>query len=208
MAFHLRELFKKQEKHDYDAHPTKLGKVWHFIAHEESIASFIVDAILILAIGKFVIIPLIGFLLSTSFPLVAVVSSSMDHNANFDDWWAQQSGWYEMHNISKEQFKSYPYANGFNKGDVFVVKGAPIEKLKVGDVIVFTISGKRDPIIHRIVAIDIKNKTIQTKGDANPAQIDFELDIKEEQVKGKAVIRVPLIGWIKVAFIDLVNILK
>src|SRR3990172_2913561 len=127
--FDWRHLFKskKKEEHGYEKHKTKLGKAWHFIAHDESWLSFLVDAILVIVLGKFVILPVIGLVLGTSFPLVAVVSSSMDHNAGFDEWWQEQKEWYESNNITKEQFLTFPYTNGFNKGDVFVVKGLQLE---------------------------------------------------------------------------------
>jgi len=193
----------KEEQHGYDAHKTVPGKIWHFLAHEDSALSFIADAIIVILLGKFVILPIFGIALGTAFPLVAVVSSSMDHNGGFDDWWQRHGAWYADRNITKEQFAEFPYTNGFNKGDVFVVKGTNFDDLEVGDVIVYSISSRPDPIIHRIVFIE--ENFVSTKGDANTNQLDFELEIMEQQLHGKAVARIPLIGWVKVAFVELTN---
>ena len=206
MKLDWRHWFKKKEHHGYDAHPTKLGKVWHFLAHDESIWSFIVDAILVIVIGKFVVLPLLGLLFGTSFPLVAVVSSSMDHNGDFDSWWAENGQWYVEQNTTKEQFLAFPNHNGFNKGDVFAVKGVSMSDLKVGDVIVYSIAGKSDPIIHRIIKIG--DSFVETKGDANAGQLSFEYKVTKEQIQGKAVFRIPLIGWVKVGFVELVSLIK
>ena len=192
---------KKEEQHGYEAHKTAPGKAWHFLAHEDSALSFIADAIIVILLGKFVILPAIGLLLGTGFPLVAVVSSSMDHEGSFDDWWQTHGAWYEDQNFTKEQFAKFPHANGFNKGDVFVVRGTSFEDLKVGDVIVYSIPGRPDPIIHRIV--NVETDFVATKGDANTNQLNFEVQIFAEQIHGRAVARIPVIGWAKVAFVEL-----
>jgi signal peptidase I len=194
---------EKIKEHGYDYHTTKLGKIWHFIAHEESLASFIVDAIIVILVGKFVILPIIGFALGTQFPLVAVVSSSMEHHGNFDEWWRANGNWYISQNITKEEFLQFPHYNGFNKGDVFIVKGIKLDDVKVGDVIVYMVPEKKDPIIHRVVAK--KENTLSTKGDANLAQFDFELTVTESQLKGVAKYRVPYLGWVKVIFTEFTN---
>ncbi|MCX6774898.1 MAG: hypothetical protein NTY99_02290 [DPANN group archaeon] len=143
MSTDWRHWFKKKEHHGYDAHKTKLGKVWHFLAHDESIWSFVADAILVIVVGKFILLPLLSLALGTSFPMVAVVSSSMDHHGSFDSWWEQNKNWYAEQNITKEQFLSFPNTNGFSA-----------------------------------------------------------------QIKGKAVFKIPLIGWVKVGFVELMAAFK
>jgi signal peptidase I len=182
-------------------------KIWHFLIHEESLASFIVDAILIVLIGKFVLYPIIGLALGTSFPIVAVVSSSMDHRGlDFNEWWENNENYYEDFDIIDSDFESFYLKDGFKKGDIFIVKGTPFEDLQVGDIIVYQIEVQKDPIIHRIVLLE--DNTLQTKGDANPAQIHFENSVAPQQVHGKAVFRLPFLGWVKVLFVELVNIFK
>ena len=107
----------------YDAHQSKPAKVWHFLAHEDSWQSFIVDAIIVILIGKYLLFPGLGLVLGTQFPVVAVVSGSMDHQGmQFGNWWGDHGAWYEKRNITKEQFQTFYKPNGFVKGDVFTIK--------------------------------------------------------------------------------------
>lgn len=206
MKLNIFEKKEKKQKCTYADHPTWYGKVWHFLAHEDSWASFIVDAILVVLIGKFLIYPAIGFALGTSYPVVAVVSSSMDHHRmDFDSWWEANGAWYEEHNITKEQFENFYKPNGFSMGDAFVVRNVPANGIKVGDIIVYSVPQRRDPIIHRVIKI---NKTddkfiFSTKGDANFDQIIFEKDITQNQIHGKVIAWAPWLGWPKVALMKL-----
>jgi len=208
----LPKIFKageKKPKCTYADHPTWYGKVWHFLAHEDSWASFVVDAILVILIGKFLIYPAIGFALGTSYPVVAVVSSSMDHHRmDFDSWWAENGAWYEEHNITKEQFRDFKWANGFSMGDAFVVRGVPAEEIEIGDIIVYSVPQRKDPIIHRVVAIGDYNGrlTFFTKGDANPDQIYFEQNVLQNQIHGKAVLCLPWLGWPKVILLRIIGL--
>ena len=194
-----------------------LKRVWHFIWEEDSIWSWIANVILAFILIKFIVYPGLGFILSTSHPVVAVVSESMEHNINFYDWWEENKEWYIENGISKEEFEKFPLKNGFNKGDIMVLVGKKPGQIKLGDVIVFVSHRERprnDPIIHRVV-----NKfdngayvTLKTKGDNNEGQINGcnekenectnETDILEEQLIGKAVLRIPFLGYIKIWFVE------
>jgi signal peptidase I len=204
----LPKLFKKTKKKPkctYASHPTKLGKVWHFLAHEDTWASFIVDAILVVLIGKFLLFPAIGFALDTNYPIVAVVSSSMDHHGmDFDEWWDANGAWYEEHNLTKKQFERFYKSNGFNMGDALVVHGVNADEIQVGDVIVYSVPQRSDPIIHRVISINREDGiTFSTKGDANFDQIAFEKNISIKQIHGKAVALAPWLGWPKAALMKL-----
>ncbi|MBS3064558.1 MAG: hypothetical protein J4472_01980 [DPANN group archaeon] len=191
------------EKCTYESHKTTQGKIWHFLAHEESIQSYLVNALIVILIGKFLFFPLLGAALGTDFPIVAVVSNSMQHNENFDGWWKLNGAWYENKGITKEQFETFYKYKGFSKGDVFVVRHVDYNDIKIGDIIIYNVEGYRDPIIHRVIAI---NETIQTKGDSNIDQIKFEKSVKESQIQGKVVMWMPAIGWIKVIFLDIAKL--
>ena len=183
----------------------KLKKIWHFIWYEDSLASWLVNLVLAFILVKFIIYPGFGLLLGTKFPIVAVVSSSMEHNGlNFDRWWEERREWYESKNFKKEKFRWYPFHSGFNKGDIMILKGLEPKDIKIGDVVVYESSNYKNPIIHRVVEIkgneDLK---FVTKGDNN-----FDVDnslVTEEQIKrtGKAVMRIPLLGWIKIWFVEI-----
>ncbi len=185
----------------------KWKKIWHFIWKEDSPLSWIINIILAFVIVKFLIFPGLGFILNTSHPVVAVVSSSMEHNGNFDDWWGSYGNWYKENGFKKEDVKNWIFSNGFNKGDIIILKGANIENIKNGDVIVFK-KGSRAPIIHRVVKIYTENNTkyITTKGDngaTNPAPRSDETKISNDEIIGKAAFRIPFLGWIKIIFVSL-----
>lgn len=183
-----------------------LRKIWHFIWYDDSIWSWIVNVVLAFVLIKFIVYPGLGLILGTGFPIVAVVSSSMEHPGSFDDWWSQQEQFYSQFNITREQFREYPFKNGFNKGDVMVLVGKNPSEIKVGEVIVFDI-GRPDPIIHRTIdARTVDGKYyFHTKGDKNPGSLNDEVNIPEERLYGKAVVRIPFLGWIKIAFVDIVR---
>ena len=56
-----------------------LKKTWHFIWDDDSIWSWIINVILAFVIIKFLVYPGLGFIMQTSYPIVAVVSGSMEH---------------------------------------------------------------------------------------------------------------------------------
>ena len=194
----------------------KWKKLWHFIWEDDSIWSWIVNIILAFVLIKFIVYPSLGFLLSTSHPVVAVVSESMEHNNGFEGWWQKSSDWYVNNSINKEDFDKFTLKNGFDKGDIMVLKGKRPKNIEIGDVIVFW-SAKRDPIIHRVVK-KWQDKDIyyfQTKGDnykTNPVSIkNMFLDetmISEEQVVGNAIVRIPLLGYVKIWAVELFSLSK
>jgi len=101
--------------------------------------------------------------------------------------------------------------NGFNKGDIIVLKGEDPGDLAVGDIIVFQ-SSRPDPIIHRIVKKwDVGGVYyFQTKGDHNENSYASlgEDEIHEDRIIGKAIIRAPFLGWIKIGAVKLLNVIR
>ena len=75
------------------------------------------------------------------------------------------------------------------------------KNIEIGDTIVFSVQGRSDPIIHRV--IEITESGYKTKGDHNEIIWDFEKDINKESVIGKAVLRIPYLGWIKIGFMKI-----
>ena len=198
-----------------------LKKTWKFLWHSNSILSWIVDLILIFLIVKFIIFPFFSFALGTELPFVIIESGSLEHKINsytsgimpnicgltfaeskslkFDEYWQFCKEWYENKNISKEEFEKWNYINGLNKGDIIVVRGFETSKYKKGDIIIFRVADRKTPIIHRIIDVKtINNEVIfSTKGDHNEEQLSYEKEIREEQIIGKAVGRIPMLGWAK-----------
>ncbi len=189
-----------------------LKKTWHFIWEDNSIWSWLVNIVLAFVLIKYIIYPGLGLLLGTSFPIVAVVSTSMEHDSNFDSWWDSQKGLYADFNITKEEFAKFDFKNGFNKGDIMVLVGKKPENIAVGDILVYK-AGMADPIIHRVVAKknDSGVYVFQTKGDHNLAQIKSywldETNVLQGAVVGKAAIRIPYLGWVKILFVDLLGMI-
>jgi signal peptidase len=191
-------------------------KTWYFIWEDDSWASWFVNIILAFVLIKFIVYPVLGLVLATSHPIVAVVSSSMEHDNSFDDWWQSnancdgnpctQEKYYTGLGISKDEFKGFRFTNGFNKGDIMLLYGTKPEKIKTGDVIVFA-ANRPDPVIHRVIKTGKENGDYHftTKGDHNSASFFFESYIPEGNYIGRAVLRIPLLGYIKIGFVKLLG---
>lgn len=173
-------------------------KIWKFLK-EDSWPSFVVTVILAFVFIKFIFFPSLSFITGTSLPLVIVESCSMHHPYETDFNQIFSSSIYGDNGLEIEDTKNWIFQDGFNKGDVIFVVGA--DKVDVGDVIIFEASASH-PLIHRVVRAD---ETYSTKGDnyiTNMNQLDSEKTIKKEQVIGKALFRVPIVGWAKLIFFE------
>ncbi len=192
---------KKVKKHAKNA--------WHFIWEDDSALSWVLNVVIAFILIKFIVYPGLGFIFGTNYPIVAVVSGSMEHDENFDGWWDIQKDFYLERNITKEEFKTFRFNSGFNTGDIMVLFGTKPEKIKVGDVIVFSTSTRPDPIIHRVVRVWTENNELffQTKGDHNDAINTYvnEGKISKDRYIGRSVFRIPLLGWIKIYAVNVIN---
>ncbi len=177
---------------------------WNFLWYSNSILSWILLFVLAFIIVKFIFFPLASLILSSKMPFVIVESYSMQHchsisnnklfGCSFDKYWFYYGSWYEKNGIERSEFEKFKFKNGLNAGDIVVVKGK--KQYEIGDIIVFFANGK--PIIHRIINKTCEQACIyETKGDNNQDQIDFEKEIMEKQIVGKAVFVIPKLGWIK-----------
>jgi signal peptidase I len=195
-----------------------LKKSWYFIWESDSYWSLLANVILAIILVKFIVYPGLGLLFGTGYPVVAVVSGSMEHDGSFDEWWSSaaacdgqrcnQSQWYALHDISKEEFEEYSFKNGFNKGDIMVLYGIEPKNIKTGDVIVFVSQENGDPIIHRVITISSDGKYVyMTKGDHNNDSGSIDKNIPEDAIIGKAVFRIPVLGWIKIIAVELLKMI-
>jgi signal peptidase I len=205
---------KKASKPQEKTLKTYLKEFWNFVWNDNSWSSWVVSIILAFILIRFIFYPLIGLIMGTSMPIVAVISSSMEHSG--PDWqqnpaycsqgYCIQEEWYVERGIAPAEFDTFSFQRGFNKGDIMIIVGKKPSKIKVGDVIVFE-AGKNYPIIHRVIAIHHEaNSTkliFETKGDNNPTQIvtkDLnEKQITEDKVEGVAKVKIPYLGYIKIA---------
>jgi len=205
----------------------KIKKAWNWVWNSDSILSWIVALALIFIFVKFIFFPSLSLIMGTTLPLAGVESSSMDHQIvgsglcgnsyskdeksyiNFDRYWEECGDWYEEKGISKEVFSEFSLKNGFRKGDIIVVWGR--FKPKLGNIIIFKANSESSaprPIIHRIVSIE--GEVIQTKGDHNVGQLTIsnnpygtdETNIRDNQIIGKALFKVPYLGWPKIWLVE------
>ncbi|QGA80203.1 signal peptidase I [Candidatus Nanohalobium constans] len=65
------------------------------------------------------------------------------------------------------------------------------------------ISGQPVPIVHRVISKS--EDSLETKGDANSRQLDFESDVRPFQIHGTAMFKIPRIGAVKLIVMDLVG---
>ena len=211
-----------------------LGEVWNFLWKNNSVWSWLADIVLVFLIVRFIFFPIMSLIFAAPLPFVIIESCSLEHFSTdcggaknieicgnkfsesryfeFEEYWALCGPWYENIGITKSEFEKMPFKDGLNKGDIIVVFGKDAEDYQVGDIIIFENACQSTPIIHRIVEIEEKNNEFlfSTKGDNNEAQVscfgfNIEKDIKEEQIIGKAAMRIPLLGWIKLVPIELFN---
>lgn len=197
-----------------------LSRIWHFIWDEDSVWSWVINVVLAFAVIKWLLYPALGLLLGTTVPIVAVVSGSMEHTGNLEAYWNNPiccdekcmfkgipGEYYKDVNISREDFRRFDFANGFNKGDIMILTGA--DTVEQGEVLVY-LTSKPDPIIHRVIDIQTQNSNniFKTKGDNNCESGDFEQAIPSANVLGKAAWRIPFLGWVKIFAVDLLNLAR
>ncbi len=183
-------------------------KFWWIVWKDDSFRGWIVSLLFIFIMIKFIFFPLLNLATGTSLPLAIVESCSMYHQGdlfgNFNNWWERHDSKYFPLKIDKTEFSDFVFKKGFNKGDIlFIIRARP-EKLEIGDVIIFN-AEQKNPVIHRIINIKQENNTyvFSTIGDNNNGQLSVEKEINENQLVGKAVLRIaPAIGWGKLVFYE------
>lgn len=172
-----------------------VGRFWKFL-NEDSWQSWLVSLVLAFVIIKFIFFPAMSLATGSSLPLVVVESCSMYHTTSFYKWYEQNGLWYENKKLNEDNFTEFPFKNGLNKGDIILVYNRG--NFKVGDIIIFS-SDFAHPLIHRVVE---KGNKIGTKGDNNFDQLEAEKNINSEDVLGRAIVRIPGLGWIKLIFFE------
>ncbi len=185
-------------------------KFWNLLWKDDSWKGWLFSIVVLFIFIKFIFFPVLGLLTGTTLPLAIVESCSMYHDGNllssFDGWWQTHEGKYNELNITQKEFSDFKMRRGFNKGDILFILGANPDKLKVGDIIIFS-ANQKIPIIHRIISIredsSTGEKIFSTEGDNNNGQLPAEREIRENQLIGKAVFKLaPYLGWVKLIFFE------
>jgi len=132
--------------------------------------------------------------MNTNYPVVAVVSTSMEHQEELT-----YKTWFHDRGYNETEMGEWPFQFGMKKGDIVFVKGTPHEEIKQGDIIVYKVENG-EPIIHRV--IDRKNGMLYTKGDNNMEidQEDMSPPIDSEILQGRAIFRIPFLGYVKLTW--------
>jgi len=91
----------------------------------------------------------------------------------------------------------------FYRGDMIIVYGD--KNVSVGDIIVFDCPDRKYPIIHRIYNIT-QNGIIITKGDNNLYPDPPYWKVTKDKIHGKAILKIPLLGWVKIIFVELTGL--
>jgi len=82
------------------------------------------------------------------------------------------------------------------QGESYSIEGLKVELRGV--------SGVDIPVVHRVV--EKGAESLETKGDNNPRQLEFETDIRPEQVYGRVFFKIPRIGSVKLVAMDLAGL--
>ncbi len=186
-----------------------MNKFWRVVWKDESFKGWLISLLFIFVVIKFIFFPLLSLITGTALPLAIVESCSMYHKGDlvgsFDEWYLRHEDKYSDFNLTYDLFRDFKMKKGFNKGDILFIVGVKPEKIDVGDIIIFS-AGTSNPVIHRIIGIrqNSDGKFIfSTVGDNNNGQLSLEENIFEDQLIGKASLRIaPLIGWGKLIFFE------
>jgi hypothetical protein len=142
----------------------------------------------------------LGLVFNTDLPVVAVVTSSMQHDNAEETFY----GWLENHfGYNRSYMESWPLKKGFSIGDMLLVVRA--NNYEIGDVIVYSVPNEKVPIVHRIIKIN-EDGTYQTKGDNNLSQLYYEFSVKKEQIHGKAFFVIPKLGYFKLVLVKIFGV--
>ena len=188
-----------------------IGKIWRFLWHDDSFLSLIASMLVVFLLGRYILFPLIGLIVGTPYPVVAVLSDSMNHHQiDFETWWNKNQDFYQSYNIAKEQFQSFRLKNGFSKSDILLVKRFDPNKVKIGEILLFKSTYRPEPIVHRLIIKEQKNQeySFTTKGDANQQILSFEKDLEANRIKGIVVAKIPYLGWPRIWMSNLINKIK
>lgn len=168
---------------------------------KDSFVSVCVYILLVFLFLLLIFFPILRLITGTAYPLVIVESCSMYHNQyGFEN--VLSSDIYAMNGIFLKDTENWDFQRGLNKGDIIFIINT--KNIDVGDVIIFN-GGSQHPIIHRVIDnVD----PYQTKGDnfaTNYGQLSTEKNISSEQIYGKAIFKIPYLGWVKLIFFDWQN---
>ncbi len=183
-SFHFLKAFKKL-----------MSYAWY----GNDLFSFVIFFCLAFVFYKLFLIPVFLLIFKTKIPFNVIISESMTHhNLNFEKWWKLNGLYFRKFNITKKEFKNFPFVEGLNVGDLVFIIGKNKKEIKKGDIIVYHViyNGKGMDIIHRVIKIKQINgeRCFETVGDNNKGiQMPFEKNICN--IEGVLVYKIPYLGY-------------
>ena len=78
-------------------------------------------------------------------------------------------------------------------GDLVVSKPCDFEEIAINDIMVFADQNDRSAFTHKVVDIDVKNRLLYTKGEAN--EVNDPVATPYAYVKGKVIKTIPFLGF-------------
>ncbi len=185
-----------------------LSKFWDIVWKDDSPKGWVISIIVLFIFIKLIFFPILNLATGTQLPLAIVESCSMYHQgdlfSNYNKWWERHEEKYSNFKITKQEFDKFKFKKGFTKGDILFITGVKPQNIKIGDIIIFN-AGYSNPIIHRVISIKKEQGKyyFSTLGDNNNKQLLIEKTISEDQIIGKAQIKlIPYLGWVKLIFFE------
>lgn len=89
-------------------------------------------------------------------------------------------------------------------GDILIVQGQSFDEIDEGEVIVYRTDESEVPVVHRV--IQKYDGYLETKGDNNPSQLDFEKRVEPQQIHGEVLFSIPRIGGLKLLAMDVAGL--
>jgi len=89
----------------------------------------------------------------------------------------------------------------YDVGDILVVQGQEYEEVERGDVVVYRTEEMNIPVVHRV--IEKNSEYLETQGDNNRGQLEFEKNVSPDQIHGTTAFKIPKIGLVKLLAMDL-----
>jgi len=167
----------------------------------DDLFSYLLFFLIVFLAYNYVFTPFVfPLLFKTKIPFNTIVSESMEHNLDFENWWERYGFFYEKYfNITKNDFENFPFKEGLDIGDFVFIVGIKNDDIKVGDIVVYYVPNLNKYIVHRVVKIK-ENGCFETLGDNNiklffyglNPQLPFEKNVCE--IEGKVVFKIPYLG--------------
>lgn len=92
----------------------------------------------------------------------------------------------------------------YHVGDVLLVRGTPFEQIEEGEIVVYDAPDMDIPIVHRV--IEKRESSLETRGDNNPSQLEFEKNVTPDQIHGTVLFSIPRVGGLKLLAMDLAGL--